>query len=180
MRFMYRFRCCLSHAFNTSTKYLTWSGAPIAQSMQTFLLSQRIEQMEGIRTCILFGAAICVIEDGASFNNFFLFSIKNRDKNYVCAYVVAEFCFDPSYNCEWNYVAVFFFHFHIVWIGEEPGTTSFNLKRPRLSKLFRHYFIIKFKLQFFGMVFSCFNVYKIESNTYVLCRFIFPIRKIWD
>ena len=80
----------------------------------------------------------------------------------------------------WLYVCYghFFVRFHIVWIWEEPGTASFDWKRPRIYEVLGHNFIIKFKQQSF-CVFSCsFNVSKLKSALSVLCIYIFPRSKI--
>ena len=72
-----------------------------------------------------------------------------------------------------------FFHLRIVLIGEELGTASFDRKWPIISKVFRHNFIIKFKLQYFRIVSSCFNISIFESNVLPFAVSYFPIRTKW-
>ena len=143
-----------------------------------FLEQKSKKQMEESDTSKLFGVAICVSKDGASFNKYIFPPIKHWAKTNMCVCVFAAFFFDSSDKCEWKCIAVFF-RFRIVWIGRELGISSFNWKLPTISKVFWHDFIIKFKGQSFHIVSSYFNVSKFEINLSILFCFIFSRRTKW-
>ena len=130
--------------------------------------------MEGSRILIFFGTAIYVIKDGASLNKFFFSS--NTDLKQTYAHVLLLH-FDLIHHRSVSGSAFFGDHFHIVLIGEESGTEFSHRKWPMISKMFRDDFTIKFKLQYFHIVSSCFNVSKFKNNISVLCYFIFPEKK---
>ena len=110
MCFMYHFGCFLSHAFNPSTKSLPWLGAPIARSMQIFLLAQKIESRWRAVAHQYFLAQPSVLSNMVSPSmSTFYFSIKHWSKTNMCACLVAAFCFGPSERCEWK--CVFYFSF---------------------------------------------------------------------
>ena len=151
------------------------SNCPINANI--FVVTKNGYKMECSRTSILFGASICVIEDGASFNKWILFSHKKTNPKLTCAFVLLlHFVSIHQRSVIESVLQLCFVHLNIVWIGEEPGTASFDWKWPRISKAFRNDFIIKFTLQSFPIVSSCFNVYKFERNIFVLCRLIFSRR----
>ena len=108
MCFMYHFRCCLSHVFNPSTKYLPWLDAPTAWSTRTFLLEQKKESKwrAVVHWYVLAQPSVLSKMVPPSISTF-CFYIKHWVKTNTCPCIFSEFCFYPSDKCEWKCVFLF-------------------------------------------------------------------------